>query len=88
VGDRLCPGAGATAPDAAFDFSIADDEGDAIYTGTDASNSAISWHDLSTDIGFYHPILKKLYIAFPTAADWTAADTVDLYFIGWLEKGF
>ncbi len=78
------PGA-ATQPDQAWDFTIADDEGDALYTATDASYTAISWHDASTDIAMYPAVFNVLTIEFPTDADWTTGDTVTLYFILWVE---
>ena len=77
-----------TAPDTTWDFTISDDEGDAIYISTENSTTAISWHDMSTDIAMYPPIFNKLYLTFPTDADWTANDVVDLHLIGWREARY
>jgi len=77
-----------TAPDTTWDFTFSDDEGDAIYTSTENSTTVTSWHDMSTDIGLYPPIFNKLYLAFPTDADWTTNDVVDLYLIGWRENPY
>lgn len=77
----------ATQPNQAWDFTISDADGDALLTITDISATAMSVHDMSTDIGMYPTIFDKLYIAFPTAADWTSTDAVDLTFTCWVEPG-
>ena len=86
---KCIPGAaGDAVPEAVWDFTLSDEESSAIYTSTDNATDAISWHDMSTDISAYPPMLDKLYLAFPTAADWDSGNTIDMYFIGWREKRY
>lgn len=82
---KAVPGSGDVIPDADFDFTLSDDEDDAILTITDSDKDAAEWHDASIDIGMYPAIFGKLYLAFPTAADWTSGDQCTLYFINWIE---
>ena len=78
----------AAVPEAAWDFTLYDEESHAIYTSTDNALDANSWHDMNTDISAYPPLLDKLYLAFPTAADWDTGNIVDFYFIGWREERY
>ena len=80
------PGAAAQ-PDNAWNFTIYDRDGDAILTVTDTSATVPARYDASTDIGSYPTIEDKMYIAFPTAADFSANDSVDLVFKFWVEPG-
>ena len=80
------PGAAAQ-PDQVWDFTLYDRDSDAILTITNTSQTAIAFHDTSTDIGSYPTIDDKMYVAFPTAADWTDKDSVDLIFKLWVEPG-
>jgi len=64
---------------------ISDSEGDALYTTTGNSASAISWHDLSTDISAYPVALQRLYLTFNDLG--AAGNVFDLYFICWRESG-
>jgi len=73
------------APNTTINVTMSDSEGDALYTTTGNSYTAISWHDLSTDIGAYPVALAKLYLAFNDIGD--ANDAFDLYFICWKEPG-
>ena len=75
----------ANQPDQAWDFTIYDRDGDAVLTVTDTSHTAATYHDMSTDIGMYPVFTDVMKIAFPTAADWTSGDTVELVFTCWLE---
>ena len=77
-----------TAPDTTWDFTLLDDEQDPLYTSTLNSTTVTSWHDLSTDIAMYPPVFSKLHLEFPTDADWSANDTVDIYIIAWREKRY
>ena len=73
---------------ATFDFDFLDGDSDAIYSTDDASNTAISWHDMSTDIGLYPPLFKSLYLQCPTTGDWTNTNTIDFHLIGWRENPY
>lgn len=78
------PGAAAQ-PDQAWDFTISDRDGDALLTVTDTSATVPARYDSSTDVGNFWTIDDVLYIAFPTAADWTSTDSVDITFKMWVE---
>lgn len=79
------PGA-ADQPDQAWDFTLYDRDGDALLTVSNTSATAAAYHDASTDISSYPTMFDKFYVAFPTAADWTDGDSVDLYFELWKES--
>ena len=82
---KIDPYPDAVALETTLNIIISDSEGDALYTSTGNSASAISWHDLSTDIGAYPTALENLYVTFNDLGD--AGNTFDLYFICWRESG-
>jgi hypothetical protein len=81
---KVSPGTDAVIPNTTLDIILSDDEGDAIWTKTTISKDAISWHDLSEDIGAYLPLTGELYLTLNDIGD--AGDQVTLYFITWREE--
>ena len=69
-----------------IDVTLSDSEGDALYTSTGNSASAISWHDLSTDVGAYWTAFERLYLTVNDLGD-AGAEEFYLYFICWKESG-
>lgn len=81
---KISPGLTTVAPDTTINVTLSDDEGDALFTITGASNTAISWHDLSNDVYIYIPVMNLLYLALNDIG--TSGDQVTLYFITWKES--
>ena len=69
-----------------IDVTLSDSEGDALYASTGNSASAISWHDLSADIGAYPTILERLYLTVNDLGE-AGVEEFYLYFICWKESG-
>ena len=80
---KVSPGTGGVIPDTTIDITISDDEQDAVFTQTTISKDAISWHDLSSDVNAYIPIMGVLYLTINDIG--TSGDQVTLYFITWKE---
>lgn len=81
---KVSPGTGGVIPNTTINVTLSDDEEDALFTETGVSKDAISWHDLSSDIGAFPPITGKLYLTLNDIGD--SGDQVTLYFITWLEE--
>jgi hypothetical protein len=81
---KISPGSGGVAPDTTINVTLSDDEGDALYTTTGNSYTAISWHDLSDDISIFLPIFGVFNLAINDIG--TSGDQVTLYFISWMEE--
>lgn len=81
---KISPGSSTVAPDTTINITLSDDEGDALYTTTGNSYTAISWHDLSDDISIFLPIFGTFNVAVNDIG--TAGDQVTLYFITWMEE--
>lgn len=79
-------GPDATSLSTTINVTISDSEGDSIYTTTGNSASAISWHDLSTDIGAYPTFFERMYIAVNDLGD-AGVEEFYLYFYCWKEPG-
>lgn len=80
---KVSPGTGGVIPDTTINVTLTDEEDDAVFTMTGASKDAISWHDLSTDIGMYPTVFDKLSLAINDIG--ASGDQVTLYFICWIE---
>ena len=81
---KVSPGTGAVIPNTTIDITLADEEGDTIWSDTAISKDAVTWHTLSSTIGAYPPITGKLYLALNDIGD--SGDQVTLYFITWREE--
>ena len=80
---KVYPGEGGVIPDNTFTVTLSDEESDVLWTKAAISEAAISWHDLSSDIGIFIPITGSLYLTINDIG--TNGDQVTLYFISWKE---
>ena len=80
---KVSPGTGGVIPDNTINITLTDGEDDALWTETTISKDAVTWHDMSDDIGAYIPIFNELNLTLNDIG--TTGDQVTLYFIMWRE---
>jgi len=80
MGMKIDPLTGTTTT---INVTLSDTEGDSLFAETGASNSAISNHDLSTDISRYPTFFSKMYLTINDVG--SSGEKIDLYFECWKE---